>query len=64
MSTTYPYRRLIVYDRKTGDFAMYLNGELVGYEASYVRADQLLKDLVYRLLSQPAAQTPTTEAVP
>lgn len=50
------YRKMIVYDRKTGDFAMYLNGELVGYAANYLQAESNLNKLVYELLSKPSFQ--------
>ena len=52
------YRKLITYDRKTGDFAMYLNGELVGYAATYLQAESNLNTLVYELLSRPSVPTP------
>lgn len=52
------YRKMIVYDRKTGDFAMYLNGELVGYAATYLQAESNLNKLVYDLLSKPSFQEP------
>lgn len=46
------YRKMIVYDRKTRDFALYLNGELVGYAATYLEAESKLNRLVYELLSR------------
>ncbi len=46
------YRKMIMYDRKTGDFAMYLNGELVGYAATYLQAETTLNKLVYELLTK------------
>jgi hypothetical protein len=52
------YRKLITYDRKTGDFAMYLNGELVGYAATYLQAESALNNLVYELLSRPSVPAP------
>jgi hypothetical protein len=52
------YRKLITYDRKTGDFAMYLNGELVGYAATYLQAESNLNKLVYELLSRPTVPAP------
>ena len=52
------YRKSIVYDRKTGDFAMHLNGELVGYAATYLQAESALNKLVYELLSRPSVPTP------
>jgi hypothetical protein len=52
------YRKMIVYDRKTGDFAMYLNGELCGYAATYLQAESNLSKLVYELLSKPRQPEP------
>lgn len=46
------YRKMIVYDRKTRDFACYINAELVGYAATYVEAESLLNKLVYELLTK------------
>lgn len=62
------YQKQIVYDRKTGDFAYYLNGELVGYAPTYLEAETRLNRLVYDLLSKPILQptiepsTPTDDA--
>jgi hypothetical protein len=50
------YRKMIVYDRKSRDFAMYLNGELVGYAATYLQAESTLNKLVYELLAKPSFQ--------
>jgi len=52
------YSKLIAYDRKTGDFGMYLNGELVGYAATYLQAESTLNTLVYELLSRPSVPAP------
>ncbi len=49
------YRKMIVYDRKTGDFAMYLDGELVGYAPTYLDAETRLNQLVYQLLTKTGA---------
>ena len=38
-------RRMIVYNRATKDFAMYLGGELVGYARSYLDAEVVLDQL-------------------
>lgn len=46
------WRKMIVYDRKTGLFAMYLNGEYLGDAATYVLAERQLNDFVYWLLSE------------
>ena len=46
------YRKMIQYDRKTGDFAMYINGDLIGYAATYLQAETTLNKLVYELLTK------------
>lgn len=45
------YRKEIVYDRETRDFAMYLDGELVGYARTYHEAEITLDQLVFELMS-------------
>jgi hypothetical protein len=45
------YRKEIVYDRETHDFAMYLDGELVGFARTYHEAEVTLDQLVFELLS-------------
>lgn len=40
----------IRYDRITKDFALYLNGELIGYASSYSEGESRLNELVYDLL--------------
>jgi hypothetical protein len=45
------YRKQIAFDRETKDFAMYLDGELVGYARTYLEAEVTLNQLVYELLS-------------
>lgn len=45
------YRKEIVYDRETRDYAMYLDGELVGFARTYHEAEVTLDQLVYELLS-------------
>lgn len=52
------YRKTIVYDRKSRDFAMYLNGELVGYAPTYLQAEATLNQLVYELLSSTTKSFP------
>lgn len=44
------YRKEIVYDRATRDYAMYLDGELVGFARTYHDAEITLDELVYVLL--------------
>ena len=43
-------RRLIVYDRSTKDFAIYFDGELIGYARSYLEAEGVLDQLRMELL--------------
>lgn len=45
------YRKEIVYDRETHDYAMYLDGELVGFARTYEEAVTALNQLVLELLS-------------
>lgn len=47
------YRKEIVYDRETRDYAMYVNDELVGYARSYHDAESTLDQLVYEWLRHP-----------
>lgn len=50
MTTTTEYRKEIVYDRETRDYAMYLNGELVGFARTYHEAEVTLDQLVLELI--------------
>ena len=43
-------RRLIMYNRMTKDFAMYFDGQLVGYARSYLEAEAVLDQLQMELL--------------
>ena len=45
------YRKEIAYDRETHDYAMYLDGELVGFARTYHEAEVVLDQLVFELLS-------------
>jgi hypothetical protein len=45
------YRKEIVWDRETHDFAMYLDGELVGFTRTYTEAEVTLDQLVLELIS-------------
>lgn len=45
------YRKEIVYDTTTQEFAMYLDGDLVGFARTYQEAEMTLDELVYELLS-------------
>ena len=60
MSTTdATYRKEIRYDRETRDFAMYLDGELIGFARTYHEAEVALDQLVFELLSGDATATAT-----
>jgi hypothetical protein len=53
------YRKEIVYDRETRDYAYYLDGELAGFARTYYEAEVALDQLVYNLLkAQPIADEP------
>lgn len=45
------YRKEIVYDRDTRDYAMYIDGELVGFARTYREAEETLDQLVFELMS-------------
>lgn len=45
------YRKEICYDRETRDYAMYLDGELVGFARTYHEAEVTLDQLVFELIS-------------
>lgn len=45
------YRKEIVYDRDTRDYACYLDGELFGFQRTYHEAEICLDQLVFELLS-------------
>lgn len=45
------YRKEIVYDRESHDYAMYLDGELVGFAKTYYEAERTLDTLVFELIS-------------
>jgi len=49
-------RKLIVYDRSTRDYAIYLDGELVGYARSYLEAEAVLDQLHLELLRAKSGQ--------
>lgn len=56
------HAKSIQYSPDTRDFAMYLDGELVGFAATYQKAEQQLDALVYEILTEAAAQM--TEEAP
>lgn len=45
------YRKEICYDRETHDYAMYIDGELVGFARTYHEAEIWLDQLVFELMS-------------
>lgn len=56
-TTDATYRKEIVFDRESRDYAMRLDGELVGYARSYHEAEITLDELVFELLSSGATAT-------
>lgn len=44
------YRKIILYDRETRDYAMYLDEELVGFARTYAEAEVTLDHLIFELL--------------
>lgn len=45
------YEKEIIFDAETRDFAMYLDGELVGFARTYQEAEVTLDQLVYELIN-------------
>lgn len=45
------YRKEIIFDRATHDYAMYLDGELVGFSRTYHEAEMALDELVFELIN-------------
>lgn len=45
------YKKEIVWDRETRDYAMYLDNELVGFTRTYHEAEVTLDQLVFELIS-------------
>jgi hypothetical protein len=57
-----PYEKSIAYDRENRDYAMRLDGELVGFARTYHEAEITLDQLVFELMSgQYFARQPTAE---
>lgn len=54
MTTTTTFEKSIRYDRQSKDFACYLDGEFVGYAASYSAGEALLDQIAYDLLADGA----------
>ena len=50
------YEREIVYDPKSKDFILYLNGQLVGFARTYQEGQAILDQLVYDLLQSESAR--------
>ena len=44
------FKKEIVFDRETRDYAMYLDGELVGFARTYHEAEKTLDQLMFELL--------------
>jgi len=51
LERTSNYRKEIVWDRETRDYAMYLDGELVGFARTYHEAEVTLDQLVFELMT-------------
>lgn len=60
--TTPSYTKSIQYIPETRDFAMQLDGQIVGYAPSWVAAEEQLDGLVYNLLERDAATVAAYEA--
>ena len=56
-TTDATYRKEICYDRESRDYAMRLDGELVGYARTHHEAEVTLDELVFELLSSGATAT-------
>ena len=59
--------KCIRYDRETGDYACYLNGEFIGYAANYGAGVQLCNEVYYAQLthaSAPPEPAPSPEPPP
>lgn len=52
------YKKEIKWDRETKDFAMYLDGTLVGYARSYLEGEITLNNLVHETLKHQPAPAP------
>ena len=50
------FNKSIVYDRQAKEFAMYLDGELIGYARTYLAAEVTLNEVVFELLSRGVAK--------
>jgi hypothetical protein len=57
------FEKAIVYDPETRDFAMYLDGELVGFARTYQESESTLDELVYELLHGESFRASTGQSV-
>src|SRR6266480_3053965 len=68
MSTTHPYSttfdKSIIYDPESGDHAMYLDGELIGFARTAHEAQTTLDQLVLELLSHRSSALPIVPIPP
>jgi hypothetical protein len=46
------YRKEIAYDRESRDYAMYLDGELIGFARTYHEAEVTLDQLCFELMTR------------
>jgi len=53
------FRKEIVYDRETRDYALYLDGELVGFASTYHDAEVKLDQMIYDLITSGITATAT-----
>ena len=51
--STPAFEREIIYDRTTRDYAMYLDGELLGFARTYHEAEVTIDQLVFELVAAP-----------
>ena len=58
------YLKEITYDRATRDYAMHLDGELIGFARTYHEAEITLDRLVYELLSSDYRPSPAPAFTP
>ena len=68
MSTTHPYSttfdKSIIYDPESGDHAMYLDGELIGFARTAHEAQTTIDQLVLELLSHRSSALPIVPIPP
>lgn len=56
--------KCIRYDRETGDYACYLNGEFIGYAANYSAGEQLCNEVYYAQLTHAPPEPPPPDPWP